>query len=168
MKPTGIKAPLILIVLVLAVTALGLAFLIFRQYAPKSSSTKADQNAVGTPSAAPSTDEQKVLNPPVKGSEADQKQFADLITKLAKDSTTLNISGCRPQPLVMRIKKGATFKLNNTDSQAHVLTVDKDHTYTVSPSASVDVVADFGRGPGIYGFGCDKSGGPVGMLLVTE
>lgn len=173
---------------ILVVTALVLGVAIFRQTnksankknQPASQNTRssspngANQNQAQqqrqnttpvTPNPNLTADEKQALNPPKTNDPIEQKKFFDLITKLAKDSTELDISGCSAKPVVFRTKHAATFKVVNKDSTEHTMVIDKDRTYKVPAKGSTEVKADFGKAAGIYGYGCDSSGAAVGMLF---
>lgn len=173
---------------ILIVIAVGLAVAIWRQAqenksltenlsnpSPQATNTQADTIPT-RPTAAPmvqadylaklTPDEKAALAPPAQNASQDQqKQFFDLVSKTAKTSDALDISQCKPNPVVMKVKYGGTFPAKNTDSVPHRIVFDKDHVYTIPANGQTAVEVNFGKAAGIYGYGCDSTNYAVGMLF---
>lgn len=114
-------------------------------------------------------EEKAVLIPPgPNDSEQKRKEHFALVERLAKEAEYLDITDCKSIPVVLRAKKGSEIQLRNTSKVDHALVIDKDHVYTVPAEKTLKVKADFGKGAGVYGYGCDKSTGATGMMLIYE
>lgn len=91
-----------------------------------------------------------------------------LAEKLAVAAEYLDIAGCNPNPLVIKVKSGTQFKLRNNSEESREIGFDKDTIFKVGPNAQTSIKAEFEHGPGLYGYGCNDPahGGTVGFILV--
>ncbi len=157
--------------MILALIAIVLGFLIYRQLPPEKRITVLARRLLPSPKPTPPpplTDEQAVLHPPGEnGSDADRQKFSDLIHKLAKDAVALVITNCQPQPLVMHLVQDTTLEIKNADDLDHYIVLDPQHKYTIPAKKSSQVKVTFSQGPGIYGYACDQSPQAVGFFSVT-
>lgn len=115
--------------------------------------------------------EKSVLNFPADNASPEQmNKFFDEVGRLGVESNTLQIAKCQPSPLVIRVKKGASFNITNSDSVERELIVDPTHKYKVSAGGLVSFKADFGTG--ILGYRCSGVGFEtqplVGVINVLE
>ncbi len=123
-----------------------------------------------TASSSPTSadDEKQLLNTPSQtSSQADKNTYAQLVSKYVKAVDNFDIKNCSPQPLAAQVKDGMIFTAKNSDSSPHTLLLDSAHRYQIPAKGQLKITANFGHGPGIYGYGCDQSTGAVGIFLVT-
>ena len=104
--------------------------------------------------------------PGPNASTAERQKHFELALSAAQAATTLQITSCKSNPTVLRTKNGSTFKVKNNDAVEHVLLFDKDHIYKLGANSTTSIKADFGRGAGLYGYGCDKSSEAAGLIFV--
>jgi len=105
--------------------------------------------------------------PDQESTESERQQHFALAESLAVRTGTLNLSGCHPDPLVLQIEIGETLIVQNSDAYEHLLFIDPDRVFAVPGGGEIAVIADFGKGSGLYGYGCDPVPEPVGILLIT-
>lgn len=165
----------IYLIIILAVIAVILAIAIFREAIPKRARpTRQEpptQQISPAPSSAPNAsspeEKQQLLGIRQDSSEEEKKRHADLVQRLARDAAYLDITDCDPQPIVMRLKDGGEFTVKNSDAGEREIGIDPQHIYTIPGRGERKIKVDFGHGPGVYGYGCNKSSGAVGMFLVV-
>lgn len=120
-------------------------------------------------STTSSPSSKRILNPPgSNASEEEETRYYDLVAETAETAATLDLSGCRPKPTAMEVTWNQTFKVRNQDALPHILVINADYEYLIPARSQKEIVADFGKGPGVYGFGCDESEEAVGVILLTE
>ncbi|MBI3420897.1 MAG: hypothetical protein HY006_02435 [Candidatus Sungbacteria bacterium] len=164
--------------IVLALIAIVLTYLIYRQLRP-ASSLRSDSPQRQSEGSAPKpnvnppqkliADEQAALNPPLNGSTPEaSKRHAELVQRLAKDTAQLDITGCTAKPVVSRVRYKTKISVKNNDAVKHLIVFDPAHTFEIPPRAIHELPIDFQSGPGIYGYGCDNIPQAVGMFLVTN
>lgn len=109
-----------------------------------------------------------LLKPPDQNaSEETKKKFFDKILANAKEAKYLDISGCKAKPEVFKTPNQATFTVKNNDDKPHLMVLNKDIKFEIKANSNQEIKADFGRGPGAYGYGCDSSTQAVGFFLLT-
>ena len=113
-------------------------------------------------------EEAEVLSFSSDMTEEQKLKHNELVGKLAKEGPSVNVTGCKPSPLVYKLKDGSTITLRNDDSVEHIIMIDPAHIYTAKAKSLTKIVADFGQGPGNYGYKCDDSQGAAGVFLVTS
>lgn len=119
--------------------------------------------------AALSVDETAVLNTP--GEQAmpeERKAHFDLALRLARESSYLDIGQCRGSPVVLRISLGGVFAVRNSDSVDHEIVFNAEKRFSIPAGGTLNVTADFGKGAGLYGYGCDTAPKAAGMVLVSS
>ena len=122
-----------------------------------------------TPSVSRSPEEAELLQVPGENATDEERQkHLEGVLEIAKSSDTLNVSSCNPDIFALRVKQGETFTIKNDTTQEHTIVLNEDYMYKIPAQGSTEVEVDFGRGPGIYGYGCDRSGSAVGFLVVSE
>lgn len=155
------QLPLIIILLVVALL-LGQA--IYKQHMPQPPAEPV------APSLIPSDlteDEKAVLNPPSPDAPAAEREKHDaLAEKLSKESDSLDITNCRSNPLVLRIKNNENLKVKNSDNIDRNLIFDDTHKYQIAKNSTTNLKVDFGHGVGLYGYVC-QGVGLTGFILVT-
>lgn len=161
----GSSAKYTAIVIILLVVAVGLGVMIFNQ-SPRPASTQTGGNETQQPSDKSS--EQSAMEAELLDFTNDSPQRAEKISNAAQDAEFLDVSGCKPKPLVLKVADKGTFTAKNQDSAAHTINFDEAHTYTIPASGSLEITGDFGKGPGNYGYLCDAGTNIVGILLLVQ
>lgn len=116
-----------------------------------------------------SADEKALLRTPQKGAtEAEKAAHFAVVNRLARTAEFLDLSACFGNPLSFRVVEGATFTVKNNAAVAHTLQISPKYIYTIPAKGERKLVAKFGFGPGVYGYGCDDSPDARGILLVTK
>lgn len=166
-------------IVLLVVIAAGLGYFIYKKSLTEPASVEVGEDQV-TASRPPqslqdlegvaSEEEVAVLNAPgPDATEEERRSHFLLVQKAAKASPYLDITKCSiAQPVVFEVKDGATFTVKNEDTIEHGIVIDAEHTYRIPAGETKDIVADFGKGPGVYGFGCDSVPHAVGFFLISE
>lgn len=174
-----------LIILVLVIVAIYLGYSVYRKSqnkglenknisvnnsSPSGSIVATSSSNTSLPRKLPSNlseEEKKVLDfESVKSDEEKRAQMA-LAQKLAKQEDNLEISGCSGNPVVIKVKLGQNLTLKNNDKVKHNFIVNNNHQYEVAAESVKSIIADFQKGPGLYGYRCD-SFGTSGVILVIE
>ncbi|MBI5134422.1 MAG: hypothetical protein HZA81_03515 [Candidatus Taylorbacteria bacterium] len=152
----------------LVLAALVLGYLIYVEKNPgsslgRSSSPSADKGqTVGT-------DVEAILNTPaVDDLEERKRQHAERVLEAAVKTDTINISTCVANPTVAMVAFGQKITFVNDDSVEHMIGFNIEDRYSVPAKSKKEIVADFEKGKGIYGYGCDASQRAIGMIVVTE
>lgn len=175
-----------LVIIVLIVTAGILGYAVYNQFTSTkepvettSSQPSTAQNQIlilSTPTSSPvpkavalTEDEQAALKTPgINATEEEKRKYAEAAIRAAKDAALLDIGQCQGKPVVLRVKEKQTLTVNNPDPENHTIVVDKDHMYSVPANGEKDIVIDFGKGIGLYGYGCDTSQETRGVFLVKQ
>lgn len=162
-----------IIVIILVAVAIILASYIYR--------SRSSQKPTPTPNQLQTTqkqqpqqpvdvtvNEREVLNfPGPNASDDERKKYAELVNRVSKETTTLEIKNCEPSPLGLKVKEGTEIKVKNNDSVKHKLIVDEKNQYDISASSSNTIKLDFGKGPGVYGYTCDPNAkNPAGIFYI--
>ena len=112
-------------------------------------------------------DEHFILNPPSSDASRSAKdKHAQTVAKLAIVGSNIQITNCKPSPLVLQVKLGSEFTITNKDSTSHNITFDEEHTYKVSANGNLTIKAEFKYGAGDYGYVCEGVG-LVGFIHVA-
>lgn len=118
-------------------------------------------------SITPAT-EQNVLQVPAENATDEEKQrHFDLAVSLARESQALEITNCKANPIVLKIENGKSFTVVNKDSVEHALVLTPELRFVIPAESPKTIAADFGKGPGLYGYGCDGIPRLMGLFLVT-
>lgn len=167
-----------LVVLVLVVVAAGLGYLIWENgnpivatpgYTPQPQPKQTQNNQQTAFDCDKYNFNTKVMLS-VTNSSSDEEKFChyQYAISQAKNVTTVDISGCDPDPVVLGTKEAAIFKVVNNDPEKRRIVFDPEHSYQIQAKSSMNIKADFGNGPGLYGYGCDLGkGGATGMIFVA-
>lgn len=186
-----VKYAKIIILLILATVAIGLGVLIYNQRALNQTgldSFPASMNNNPTPASSSTTDnstvrrkewpqplpsfigqaELNILNTPTSSTsaEARNKHFDNAVAA-AKTTNTLEIDQCFGKPTVIKVKKGQSLTLKNSDPIDHVMVIDAKTQFKVPANKSVQVNINMEKS-GLYGYGCDNYTKATGMILVSE
>jgi len=164
-----IQLPLIIILLAVALV-LGQA--IYKQQSPQPSkeSLPRETNSSNLPKLLPpdlTADEKAVLNPPSPDAPAaEREKHSALAAKLSKESDSLDITNCRSNPLVLRIKINKNLIVKNSGNIDRKLIFDDTHKHQIAKNSTTNIKVDFGHGVGLYGYICEGVG-LTGFILVT-
>lgn len=124
-----------------------------------------------TPVVAPqrtlTSDEQAALKVPLSSASAEEKRrHAQEVVKLAQTARELDITGCKPEPLVYQVSLRGDLRIKNNDAIPHAiryLGLQVDVPAQGSTSVSTSVLF---QKPGDYGYGCDNPFAKMGVLMV--
>lgn len=105
--------------------------------------------------------------PPEGASEEEKRQHFDAVVPLATRAQFLDITRCLGDPIVFEVFEGETFMVRNNDDADHTIQISRDTRFVIPAGGELGVNAEFGFGPGVYGYGCDNSAGAAGIFLVT-
>ena len=152
----------------LSVFAAGAVLLGFLVFKPETTNGPGANQSIKQ--SVPLTGEEKKLLkiPPQGAPETEKAAHFALLQRLARTTDFLDLSTCFGNPLAFRVQNGAAFVLKNNDSLPHTLQISPQHIYTVPARDEREIVAQFGFGPGVYGYGCDDSPDARGILFVTD
>lgn len=170
--PATVSRYLPYLMLLLAGLALFLGIAIYKTVASKAPrgiklATPASTAPSGAANAVPgAAEKQQLLKIRQDSSQEEKQRHFDLVQKFAQDVAYLDITGCAPRPFIIRLKDGKEFGVKNADGAEREMGIDPQHIYTIPARSEKKIKADFGHGPGVYGYGCDKSQDAVGMLLI--
>lgn len=151
----------------LILVAVGLSVAIgWRYYQVKSKSvTKNVAVLPVTPTPDPTLDT-LLDTPPQNATDEEKKQhFLKVIAK-AKDAKSVDISGCKANPIAMFVQDKRPVIIINKDNEAHEISFNKNTQYIVPAKSSESYLIPFAQGSGVYGFGCDQQGTTAGLFVV--
>lgn len=171
---------------VLAVIAVVLGYQIYQQTVSKKAPTTRQQpptrtitQPVGTQSStqtAPqktelTAKEKQVLNfPGPNASQEEKNAWEAVVRKLGAESegvAYLDISGCKPNPVVYRVKLDSSFMVKNSDQKDHEIYNAKRVTIKANSTQTLRT-QEIGSNIGLLGYGCDGSPGlGVGIIQIV-
>lgn len=114
--------------------------------------------------------EEVLQSPGQDATQEERQRHYALAVKIAKDTTTVDITGCEADPTVTRISMGDTLNIVNDDNSPHSFVFGGGNTVSVPAGGSKSVNVGepvFQHDAGLYGFGCDASSRGIGYILVT-
>ena len=117
-------------------------------------------------------EEQELLNfkdhNPTEATGAQKIRHDELIRQLAKNADFLDITGCRAEPLVLRVRMDEDITVRNRDDMAHILHQGPRQEIEVPPKGEIIVPARafFTRAPANYPYACDNLSQTVGLFAV--
>lgn len=155
----------------LCLTAIILGFAIYKKMKSSSQMPLAQTfpSVTFSPSPTLPADETAVLHTPSpNATEAERKQFFNIVAHFAKEADVLDITGCKAVPIDLKVKLGNPISVKNSDAIDHKIVLNPTTTYTISANSTQDITIPFEKGPGIYGFGCDTLPTAIGMFFVTN
>lgn len=179
------KSSIILMLVILILIALALGYTIYNQQptkktTPTQTQTQTQQTSQQPPrGVSPSsqnqqqktltTDEQAALKTPGQNATEEERRIHfDAAQKVAKYANTLDIGQCMGNPIVIQVQQKQKLTINNPDSVDHNIVIDTDHQYLISANSKKEIVIDFGKGGGLYGYGCDDITVTRGLFLVGQ
>ncbi len=169
------------IIIILAVLAIVLGVLIYKQKMPKVGETanlnSTNQGVRVSLSSFTNTD-----GTPAKGAEREylfsifnnltveeKVKYFEYASSISQESEVLDVTDCsNPVPLVLRVVDGGTIKLRNNSNTSLNLVISKDNTYMVGANSIKTITVNFGNGLGFYGYGCNNSPKPEGIINVVS
>ena len=151
------------VIIVLVIFGIILGYFIFQQPSAEDLGENEDNLVF-------SSDEGNVFKfPGPSATKEQQRAHFDLARSLATRTDVLDISMCdvtTPNPVVFKLVEGETFTVRNNDDVEHTMAINEDHAYVVSAKGTLDVLADFGNGSGLYGYACDRESVVAGLLFI--
>lgn len=166
-----------ILVVVLAVLAVGLAGLLYKQKMGGSSPETPNINSDNQPQVsaagpvwtpAPGSEEEYLFSIKMDSPDEEKMRHYQYAISISQEAEFLNLTDCNPEPLVWKVKNGSTVKLKNDGNTEVKITMDAQHTYSVAAKSTKSIKADFGMGEGLYGYGCNTSPGSRGMIFVAH
>ncbi len=159
------------IIIVLCLVALIIGFLIYKQKYP-TKLTETSSSEVTDKTGQKLSDEQYLFSIRNNSTEEEKQRHYQFAVNIAQSSPVLKLAECKSTPLVWRVANNSQIKIQNDNNIDVVLTFNSTHSYAVSANSSKLIKAEFGNGPGLYGYGykCTLPSGEVpgnGMVLVT-
>ena len=132
---------------------------------------KAEPNGGSAPVVIDAVRRAEILNfPGQNATDEEFAQHANLVKSVAVDSDILDITGCKPSPLVLEVGYGESIEIKNSDKVDHILAHAWDIVITIPAGGSKDVVVtDLLRaegGEGIAGYSCD--GNTAGIFYIKS
>lgn len=173
-----------IIIVSLFIAAIGLAIVIYQQNSQESlqkeesatPSSLSPEESISTSSGIQpptlnlsklSKEEIEVMSISSQSTEEERRKHFELAKSIAKTSEMLEIFNCLANPIVIKLKLGSNVTIRNLDSIEHAIRINKDLSYKIPAKGTKVVKVDFGRGHGLYGYGCDGIG-PSGLMLVEQ
>ena len=114
-------------------------------------------------------DDQDLLRkvPDQRAPEEVKRAYYDLVSRLAKPASVLDVSGCAATPLALKVAEGSTITIRNVNAVAHTINIGQQKV-PVPANGTTLLTAAFDTGPGIYGYGCDTGLAIIGVFFVTS
>ena len=185
---------LIIFIAGLLFSVLGLGFAIYKKGSSRGSSDILSENRLGNsnperqsdfsvptdtsinsllPSAGElgiTEDERAALaHPANEASIEEKKSHFELIQKVAKETSVLDITKCKTaDPVVLKIKFGESILVENKDDVPHSIVFNAENAYDIPANSTKEIKPAFSYGAGTYGYGCDQVPHAVGLFLVTD
>jgi len=163
---------LIIVAVILVIVAAGLGIAIIRSSTRVTSSFAPEPTSESVPNPQTSTeltgDEKRILEIPDGSNPEALAAYGDLISQAAIEASEIKLIDCNTSPLAVKGKLSSIVKfINESDKEAQIA-FDADHLYAVPASGQINVTLDFGKGVGIYGYSCNGSTKPVGVIYITS
>jgi hypothetical protein len=157
------------IIAVLVITAVVLGYKVYMaKKSPEVSTEEVQYNTTEDQGDRNATDLMLIqTTPTVSSTEEEKMAYFDLIRSKAVVATLVDVTSCVPKPLVISAKQGSEVTLRNDDAASHRLGFDQNTFFDVPGKSTRVIKVDLGKGPGIYGYGCDNSAKLMGVFLVT-
>ncbi len=129
------------------------------------STTNNNQNTTYNPEA----DQRYVLANVSKENKStkEAKDFATALSNSAVATDNLDVSACKPNPVILRIEFNKQLSVKNSDSVAHTLVINS-RSFKVSAGSSVNIATtDFGKDGTVYPYACDDNP-QAGVIWVSK
>ncbi len=112
-------------------------------------------------------DEQKVLNIPLHNTSAEEKQqHAAGVAKLAETTQALDVTGCKPDPLVYKVNLKGSFQVKNDDAISHSIRYVTVQIMIPARGTTTIQTSQLFKKAGDYGYGCDNPFAKMGVFMV--
>lgn len=112
-------------------------------------------------------DEQQVLNVPLHNASTIEKQaHAQEVVKLVKTASVLDITGCKPTPLVYPLNLKGSFKIKNGDAIPHTIRYLSAQITVPAHGTTTAQTSQLFKTTGDYGYGCDNPFAKMGVFMV--
>ncbi|HEY0907797.1 MAG TPA: hypothetical protein VGE35_00430 [Candidatus Paceibacterota bacterium] len=149
---------------VLSVIALVLGYMVYKK------ETKGFKNAPisidSVAGAANAADGDIFAFPKAGATKTERAAFYHVVDRAAVPTEKIDIAGCVAKPLASSVVADSKITFVNNASVAHTVTFNPQLSFKVPAKSTLVTKASFGKGQGIYGFGCDDMGRAVGVILV--
>lgn len=159
------------IVIFLAIVALGLGYYLLANktsQTPSNKTAQTNQKNSGSPAPVLTGDAKILTFPAANATDQEKRAHSELVRSVAKVGTSVDITGCKASPLVLSASIGATITFVNNDPKEHSLSMNQTTKYTVAPSTSTKIAPDFSQGAGIYAYTCDGGKTAAGIFVVNK
>ena len=102
-------------------------------------------------------------------SPSDFKSLYEDVVKVARPTPYIEIGRCSPYPLVARIIVNTNVTFRNSDTKLHTLTFTPKVSISLRPGEKKSILMNFYKYiPIPYGYTCDNSPTPIGILFMVE
>ena len=138
------------------------SFNFFRSNVPPSESSLPEEKIYSI-----SEDEAFVLSNVSKEnrSNEEEQKFQATLQKTAVESSDLDVTGCKVDPVVLKIAQNTKLDIINKDARSHTLIIDS-RPFEIAANQTSSITADFENGK-IYPYACD-SGALRGIIWMSE
>jgi len=139
----------------------------YKIYKVKGFKIPSDQSFQSSPTPTVNPEEKEVLNfPEPSASNEEKKKHSQLVLKLAKETDTIDITNCQPEPLVVYLDRGDKLTFKNQDEEPHKIKWGGKDTEITNGMTVISASQVFGSEVGDYGYLCDGSEKPVGVVKI--
>lgn len=124
--------------------------------------------SITSPTPRPLTpEEQAVLKIPLHYDPPEQKiQHTQQVAKLATTAPELDITACKPNPIVYQVGLNSSFKIKNNDSIPHTLRYMSSQILISGHGSTTINTSQLFNVSGDYGYGCDNPFAKAGLIVV--
>lgn len=158
-----------LLIIALVFIAIVLGVIIYqRGTSSPPSSTTAVSPFFNAPGVSTTLEEQILNFPGQDASNEEQLHHFELVQQATRRVSKLEIKDCLASPIVIQVRQGEQFTIYNNSNLDYEIGVTPDHSYLISAGGSVDIVADFAKGVGLYKYACGPPFRSAGVIYVTE
>lgn len=122
--------------------------------------------------AIPSDIESLVKGPPHEAPAEYKKEFVEAVARHATPTTSVNVTGCLPQPIIAEVKLGSNIIIRNDGDSQITIELTQAHgnptyIYHFDQKTVSNLKADFGKGLGAFAYYCNHSKDPVGIFYLN-
>lgn len=104
-----------------------------------------------------------------EASEEEKESHYLAASKLAKAVSVVELNNCKATPVVSKAKKGTNLKFKNNDSVDHSLKgFGGNLTYKIPAKSETEILINFGKGLGHFGYFCDNAKTLAGSIFVAD
>ena len=156
-------------IIVVLLVAFVVGIIAVRRAANRESNGATSSSSVSQPSLRPLTGRAKDIIETANNERESSawQNYPDLVTAEAKEAPYLDVTGCAPEPVVLRVKDKAAFRVRHKDATERILFFTETDKRIIPVGEGVDIAANFG-GPGGYSYRCGGATEPIaGVIYVT-